>query len=454
MPIFFTDSASFNDVRISGSMLVSGTVSFTANSGGLTGSLFGTSSRAVTASFVLPAGLPANTVSSSTQVNYTQLQNIPAGIISGSTFSSPSQGTVRALINGVQTDVDTGLQTGDSPQFTNLNVSTTFTASIISASTTLTASRVQLNGLTDITVANKVLVLNTATNQIFTTSSVGVGGGGTSAAFPYDGRTIPAVISGSLIISGSGTVPTLRVTGSTTLLGSGSRIFVISGSQGPLLEIGDTAATTDLFTLTSASVDVFRVTNSQQTIVSGTLTVSSTQNSPVTISGSINDFFELEVVNFNAGNNASADFVVSSNNTTDFGNFAAFGINSTTFNGPLVGGASDGYLYLTSSVGELDIGHATPGANSNIRLFTGGPNSTANTRVFISASGNVGIGTTTNLRNTLTVNGSVSASSVTGSLTGSFTGAITHFSPSTVKLTVGTTAPSSPAINDLWVDTN
>jgi hypothetical protein len=45
------------------------------------------------------------------------------GVISGSTFSSPSQGTVRANINGTQTDVDTGLQTGDSPTFTGLSLS-------------------------------------------------------------------------------------------------------------------------------------------------------------------------------------------------------------------------------------------------------------------------------------------------------------------------------------------
>ena len=44
------------------------------------------------------------------------------GIVSASSFSSPSQGTVRATINGVNTDVDTGLQVGDSPQFTNLTV--------------------------------------------------------------------------------------------------------------------------------------------------------------------------------------------------------------------------------------------------------------------------------------------------------------------------------------------
>ena len=40
-----------------------------------------------------------------------------SGLVSASAFSSPSQGTVRATINGVTTDVDTGLQVGDSPVF-------------------------------------------------------------------------------------------------------------------------------------------------------------------------------------------------------------------------------------------------------------------------------------------------------------------------------------------------
>lgn len=43
-------------------------------------------------------------------------------VISGSTFSSPSQGTVRAQINGVNTDVDTGLQVADSPTFDSLTL--------------------------------------------------------------------------------------------------------------------------------------------------------------------------------------------------------------------------------------------------------------------------------------------------------------------------------------------
>ena len=57
-------------------------------------------------------------VTSSQQV----IDLLPSGVISGSSFSSPSQGTVRATINGSSTDVDTGLQSGDSPTFTNLTL--------------------------------------------------------------------------------------------------------------------------------------------------------------------------------------------------------------------------------------------------------------------------------------------------------------------------------------------
>ena len=43
------------------------------------------------------------------------------GVISGSSFMSPSQGTLRPTINGTAlSDVDLGLQSGDSPTFTNL----------------------------------------------------------------------------------------------------------------------------------------------------------------------------------------------------------------------------------------------------------------------------------------------------------------------------------------------
>jgi ribosome-associated protein YbcJ (S4-like RNA binding protein) len=61
----------------------------------------------------------AGVVSSSTQVQ----PLLPGGTVSSSVLASPSQGTVRLTTNGAVTDVDTGLQVGDTPLFTGLNTS-------------------------------------------------------------------------------------------------------------------------------------------------------------------------------------------------------------------------------------------------------------------------------------------------------------------------------------------
>jgi len=62
------------------------------------------------------SSLPSGTVSGSTQITD------GSGIVSSSTSSSPSQGTVRATINGTQSDVDTGLQSADSPTFQGITL--------------------------------------------------------------------------------------------------------------------------------------------------------------------------------------------------------------------------------------------------------------------------------------------------------------------------------------------
>lgn len=63
--------------------------------------------------------VPSGIVSSSAQID--ALFNID-GLVSSSVLSSPSQGTARLTTNGSQTDVDLGLQTSDSPTFTNLTL--------------------------------------------------------------------------------------------------------------------------------------------------------------------------------------------------------------------------------------------------------------------------------------------------------------------------------------------
>ena len=90
------------------------------------------------------------------------------GVISGSTFSSPSQGTVRATINGSNTDVDTGLQIGDSPQFTNLTLTGNLT---VAGSTTTTTSN-------EVNIGDNIINLNyggsSTTGGIYVKDGTGV----------------------------------------------------------------------------------------------------------------------------------------------------------------------------------------------------------------------------------------------------------------------------------------
>ena len=70
-------------------------------------------------------------ISSSAQVNANTITNFDAnvktkldgdGVISGSSLSSAAQGTVTLTTNGVAANVDTGLQTGDTPTFAGLTI--------------------------------------------------------------------------------------------------------------------------------------------------------------------------------------------------------------------------------------------------------------------------------------------------------------------------------------------
>ena len=84
-------------------------------------------------------GLPNGLISGSSQIDVTQTTNYSSirqyddtdntthlnslGVVSGSTYSSPSQGTLRATINGSNSDVNLGLQSTDTPTFNSLTAS-------------------------------------------------------------------------------------------------------------------------------------------------------------------------------------------------------------------------------------------------------------------------------------------------------------------------------------------
>ncbi len=78
--------------KITGSLLVSGTIDATGYSiiaSSITGSFSGSIGTATTASYVSPSGLPAGTVSASSQIDYNSIQNKLSGVVSSSTQVQP-----------------------------------------------------------------------------------------------------------------------------------------------------------------------------------------------------------------------------------------------------------------------------------------------------------------------------------------------------------------------------
>ena len=119
----------------------------------------------------------------STTVSNNNIQiDIADGIVSASAFSSPSQGTVRATINGVQTDVDAGLQTTDSPEFAGLTVggNATVTGDLTVQGTMTTLST------TNTAIKDKFILLNSGSANPDQGGLVIDEGSGTGHAFIYD----------------------------------------------------------------------------------------------------------------------------------------------------------------------------------------------------------------------------------------------------------------------------
>lgn len=105
-----------------------------------------------------------------------------SGIVSASAFSSPSQGTVRASINGANTDVDTGLQSTDSPTFAGINVNGGAT---ITGDLTVSGTTTYLQ-TTNTAITDKFILLNSGSANPDEGGFIIDEGSGIGHAFIYD----------------------------------------------------------------------------------------------------------------------------------------------------------------------------------------------------------------------------------------------------------------------------
>lgn len=179
-----TGITSFQATSITGSSLTgSFTGSFSGNASGIT-TLQATSitGSSITGSFT-----------GSFSGNGTAL-TLKAGIISGSTLSSNTQGTVTSSINGVNQNVDLGLKTTDSPTFNNMTLS----------------GNANINGgaITTTTTATFSIVDNNATTvSIGTVGATTLNIGNSQSTASFNGQV---VVAGDLTVNG--TTTTLNTT--------------------------------------------------------------------------------------------------------------------------------------------------------------------------------------------------------------------------------------------------
>jgi len=106
-----------------------------------------------------------------------------SGVVSGSTFSSPNQGTLRSTLNGVQTDIDLGLQTTDNVTFNTLTVAGDTT---VNGNLTVNGDLTSLN-TTNKAITDKFILLNSGSTDPDEGGIVIDEGSGTGHAFIFDG---------------------------------------------------------------------------------------------------------------------------------------------------------------------------------------------------------------------------------------------------------------------------
>ena len=206
---------------VSGSTIMTGSLNV---SRGITGSLFGTSSWAsnvISASFAQTASAITGSLQIIGMAEFTEGATVSGGlyilttdstatnkplILNTSTGQIHTTASVFATTTGntfVGNQVITGSLTVSSSAVVELRVI---------GDTELTGSlRVSSAGITGSLFGTSSWASNAISSSFATSASWAPGGGG--AAFPYDGTTTPAIITGSLIVSGSG----ITVTGSTAM---------------------------------------------------------------------------------------------------------------------------------------------------------------------------------------------------------------------------------------------
>lgn len=174
-------------------------------------------------------------------------------------------------------------------------------------------------------------------------------------------------------------------------------------------------------------------------------------NANLQYGGNRQGFLQLAVQNANADTTSTTDIVAFTNNGNDDGGYIDFGITSNAYNDPVynLSSAGDGFLYVVgtgTAVGKLIISTYQP---QDIIFSTGGGATQHELGRWKHATG---LQVTTSTTATSTTTGALQVTGGAGIRGDLYVGG--RMFGELKKITVGTVAPTSPAVNDVWIDTN
>jgi hypothetical protein len=176
-----------------------------------------------------------------------------------------------------------------------------------------------------------------------------------------------ATVSGSMSVYGG---ITGSFTGSHTGNVTGTASFAVSASTTTgtsSYALTSSFATTSSFGLSGNINDYGTYIGSKVPLI---VTSSAGNLSGIRLTGSNNNFLEINVLNASSQATASSDIVATNNLGGDGGFYTDMGINGSSYSASmqLIGAANDGYFYHTGS--QFYIGNVTP--SGQLYLFAGG----------------------------------------------------------------------------------
>jgi hypothetical protein len=252
------------------------------------------------------------------------------------------------------------IYTGSTVQAINVNASGNISANIHTGTSVSVTGNVTANNI----------VGNTITGTLSSGSQTSITAVGTLTSLAVSGNITPGGISMS---TGNAVIGNLYVSGNTTIAGN---ITQVSGNSGQFF--GN--ASTGFNALYAGLPSGFNLL----------------PQSVVNYISSYNGYSQINNQNISAGNTATTDYILTSNNGDDNTYYFDMGIAGSTYNGSVailnnaLGNSvtpNDAYLYVTGNVAAgnpSDLVIGTPDAGSQIRIISGG-STTANVSVKINA---------------------------------------------------------------------